>query len=381
MTDTVQQLLRGEPQPANVADLEAALSALWKFVAEDPAMRNAVTRASALTLMVYVESEEAAQSVTTLIAEVTRQTPCRAILMIADPGAGPAGLTAWVSAHCHLPAAGEKQVCCEQISVRGRGDAVENFDNLVLSLTVPDLPVFLWWRAGRFAPPDYFQQILRASSRVLVDSASFPDPAADLAQLASVVRRFSDDVTVGDLNWARMTPWRELISQCFDAPESRRYLDRLTRVRVEYEQNSPRLAAQAAQTLLLAGWLASRLHWEPVKTAQGDGSGFRVFAFRSAQGDVQFQAQPRGFAGGGAGVCVNITLEAGGSPPAVFALKRGADGRNASTRLEIAGRPAIERTVRLEVFDEVELLNEELKFSARDRIFEEALQTLARMMA
>ncbi len=56
---------------------------------------SAVTRASALTLLVYVDCEEAAREVSNLIADVTRQNPCRTVMMVMDPAgitSGPDGL-------------------------------------------------------------------------------------------------------------------------------------------------------------------------------------------------------------------------------------------------------------------------------------------------
>jgi len=121
LAGTIEPIGLGEPRAADVADLEAELSALWRSAAEDSAAKNVVTRACTLTLLIYVESDEAADEVNNLVAEVTRQNPCRAIIMMLEPEASPSGLEAWVSAHCHLPVAGEKQVCSEQITIRARG--------------------------------------------------------------------------------------------------------------------------------------------------------------------------------------------------------------------------------------------------------------------
>src|SRR5271157_3676372 len=99
----IEPIELGEPRAADVANLETELSALWRSAAQDPAAKNVVTRACTLTLLIYVESDDAAYEVNNLVAEVTRQNPCRAIIMMLEPEASPAGLEAWISAHCHLP--------------------------------------------------------------------------------------------------------------------------------------------------------------------------------------------------------------------------------------------------------------------------------------
>jgi glucose-6-phosphate dehydrogenase assembly protein OpcA len=379
MAGTIERIALGEPRPADVAAIERDLAALWRSMADADPRERGVTRACALTLLVYVESEEAEQEVTNLIGGIIAQDPCRVVVMVVQPDAPSSGLTAWISAHCHLPKAGERQVCCEQIGLRARGTSVRDLDNVVVPLTVPGLPVILWWRAGRFAPPDYFRNILRVTDHLLVDSARFADPAKDLGKLAAELRHLSAVVPVSDLNWTRVTPWRGLVAQCFDPAETSGYLEQLADVQVEYEQESPRCSAQRAQALLLIGWLASRLGWEidsPVGTAAGEGSSI---SFRSRRGKVEVRRVPKKFEGGGAGVCFAITMTAGGPSSAVFTLRRGPDGKYAVVRRELPGRPAVEGTACLELYDEVELVNEGIKSAGRDAIFEEALEMVARI--
>jgi len=380
LASTIEPIGLGEPRPVNVADLESELSALWRSAAEGPAGEKAVMRASALTLLIYVESDEAAYEVTNLVAEVTRQNPCRAIIMMLEPQAASPGLEAWVSAHCHLPVAGEKQVCSEQVTIRARGEAGQGLPSVVLPLTVSGLPIFLWWRAGQFSPPAYFDEILRVTQHVIVDTARFSTGDLCLQGLAAWAHRFSGKIQLTDLNWNRITPWRQLISQCFDTPERRPYLDRLTEVRIEYEWDSARLATQRAQGLLLAGWLASRLGWEFVKAERWNELQPRSFSFKSAISTVRVVRNLKRV-DNPCGVCFTIELKAEGASPARFSFTRGPDGMVVKTLAEVPGVAPIGRSVRVEVLDEVEILNEELKMGVRDRLYEEALAVVERMLA
>lgn len=380
MALTIESLSGGEAREIKINGLENEIAELWRSVAKEAEGAEAVTRAASLTLIVYVESPEAAREVGKLMSALTQQNPCRAVILIAQPAAKPDGLRAWLSVNCNLSPSGRKQLCVEQISLDARGKAVGDLGTVVLPLTVSGLPVYLWWRAARFDPPEYFGQILRVASRVLVDSARFGNPELDLIALARQVEMRSPHLSFLDLNWARITPWRELIAQCFDHPETRSYLERLRRVLIEFESKSPRLAAQEAQALLIAGWLAGRLKWQAAGRRAQTQKGARSFILKSTQGVVEVERVARHFDGEGKGVCFSITLEAGGDPPAAFRLERGCDGRSVITRSEIEGRPAISRTVRLEVADEAGLVNEELQFSDRDRVFEESLGMAARCL-
>ena len=380
MAGTIEPIGLGEPRAADVADLEAELSALWRAAAEDPAAKNAVTRACTLTLLIYVESDEAADEVNNLVAEVTRQNPCRAIIMMLEPEASPSGLEAWVSAHCHLPEAGEKQVCSEQITIRARGEAGQGLASVVLPLTVSGLPIFLWWRAGDFSPPPYFDPILRLTQHVIVDTARFSPSGTHLQDLAAWLHKFAGRIQLTDLNWSRITPWRELIAQCFDSPDRRPYLDRLSEVRIEYEQDSARLVTQRAQALLLTGWLASRLGWEFLMSERREETQPRTFYFKSAGGMVKVERNLKRV-DNACGVCFTMELRSEGPSAARFSFSRGPDGKVVKTSTEVPGSLPIGRSVRLEVLDEVEILNEELKLGVRDRGYEEALSLVARIIA
>ena len=146
----------GEPRPADVAGIEAGLAAMWRSASDPASGKSLATRASALTLLVYVDCEEAAHEVSNLIAEVTLQNPCRSVVMVVNPQGSPPGLMASISAHCHMASEGEKQICSEQITLHARGETGPELVSVVLPLTISGLPIYLWWRAGNFDMADYF---------------------------------------------------------------------------------------------------------------------------------------------------------------------------------------------------------------------------------
>jgi glucose-6-phosphate dehydrogenase assembly protein OpcA len=375
-----KSLTAGELQSANIAELEKELSELWRSAAEDPETEHPVMRACVLTLLVYVESERAGHETLQLISHVISQNPCRAIIMIAEEREQPEGLTSWISAQCHLPASGARQVCCEQICIQARGEAVKGLDNVVVPLAIPELPVFLWWRAGRFDPPAFLDPILRITNRVLVDSAGFEEPEAGLATLARQVERFTgpEELALSDLNWARLTPCRELIAQCFDSAETSSYLQDLAEVRLEWEQGQEADDDRWAQALLLTAWLATRLGWQPAAPMPPGAHRSQTLEFQKDGKKIRVECVARK-AGGEPPAPLSITLKTGGATPAQFSIIESKKEGRARTRAEMPGRPPRERTVRLHAMDLVGLVNEELKFPGRDKIYEESLNLIARM--
>ena len=381
LANNFKSLTAGELQPANVATLEAELSALWRSAAEDRGTEHPVMRASVLNLIAFVESEQQGRETIDLISHIIAQNPCRAILLLAEPGKHPDGLKAWISAQCHLPSSGARQVCCEQIYVRARGGAVNGLDKVVLPLIIPELPVYLWWRAGRFSPPPFIDQVLRRTTRVLVDSGRFEEPEIDLVTLARLVDRSqaTGGVAFSDLNWARLTPCRELIAQNFDFDEAASCLQDLSEISFEWETDSGDQGSHIAHPLLLTAWLASRLGWRPVtKLAPGVGPS-RVIEFRRGDSSVRVEWAAR-HATSQPSTPFKVTLKTSSDPPAIFSVTESREEGIAHTRAEIPGRAPLERTTRLVTLGEVELVNEELKFPARDKIYEEILSLIAQMI-
>ena len=102
----------------------------------------------------------------------------------------------------------------------------------------------------------------------------------------------------------------------------------------------------------------------------------RALFFQSGGGDVKVERVLRKVEGGGSGVCFSFVIEADG---ARFSFSRGLDGKVVQTLAEVPGVPPIGRTVRIEVGDEVEILNNELMLTGHDRVYEEVLGLVARM--
>lgn len=376
-----KSLTAGELRPANVATLEDELSELWRAAAEDPETEHPVMRASVLTLLAFVENEDDGRETFNLISRVIAQNPCRAILLAAEPRESPEGLSAWISAQCHLPLSGARQVCCEQIYVRARGETVKGLDNVVLPLIVPELPVYLWWRSGRFVPPSFLDHVLRVTNRVLVDSGRFEEPEADLATLARQVERFrkADGMAFSDLNWARLTPCRELIAQNFDSDETGPCLQDLAEIKLEWQQGTGAQGSRTAQALLMTAWLASRLGWRPAARLKPSANPSRVLEFRRGEKQVRVEWVVHQAAGKPA-TPFQVNLKTGSAPPANFSVTETIEEGIVRTSAELPGRAPLERTARLVVMGEVELVNEELKFPDRDRIYEEVLNLISQMV-
>jgi glucose-6-phosphate dehydrogenase assembly protein OpcA len=123
--------------PVEIGKIEHELKKLWQEG------EGAMTRASLMNLAVYSEKAGSLQNNTQLMAKITEDHACRAIVIEADCKAKEDGVNAWISAHCHVSGAG-KQVCSEQISFLLKGGCTTQLPSIVLSHLDSDLPLYVW---------------------------------------------------------------------------------------------------------------------------------------------------------------------------------------------------------------------------------------------
>ena len=204
------------------------LSELWVSHGEADA---GVLRACSMTLVVMAEGGDDASALGETLAALMPEHPARAIV-IRLSGAGPRALTERVQQQCWKPFGIGKQICCDQIEITASDEALADLPSVLLPLAVPDLPVIVWCRSPRLVKLPEFSDIARMATKVVVDSAVFPQPAEAILWMASAAR---NGLTVGDLSWTRLTRWREMLSHVFDNREYLAKLGGVSSVRVEFQ--------------------------------------------------------------------------------------------------------------------------------------------------
>ncbi len=379
MTTTSTSAPLGERIHIDIRAIERELNDLWKQLAEDAngQKQQAVTRTCVLNLIIVTGGGRAAEHATETVARLTARHPNRAFVISAAPNARKDVLDAWVQTHCQMPSPGRPQVCGEQITIEARGTAVDRVAGTLLPLLVPDVPVMLWWPRGEPAGDPRFLKFADIVDRVIVDSATFAAPEAGLARMAALLDHDGGQsgagTTISDLSWSRLTPWRELIAQFFDAPALVSHLAEITRVAVDYEARAGE-AADRSQTLLLVGWLAARLGWRKAgpPSEQTDSTTLRL---ASATGEpIAVELRPAEPADDALDSLSALAIEC---RRARFTIARDDTPDCAVARSEIAGMQPIQRKVRLERLDEAELIGEELRLLGHDQTFEAVLKVTA----
>jgi glucose-6-phosphate dehydrogenase assembly protein OpcA len=360
---------------ASVDAIERELSGLRRAAAAHAKEHGlAIGRTSVLNLVVYAEREAHARRAARTVNDLALRHPSRAIVVLADRDRD--GVVASLQLHCHVPQAdGAKPVLYEQILARVRGDFDERIASVVIPLLVPDLPVFLWWTGTPPSDARHLDDLVILADRLIVDSADFARPDRTLPDVAHLARH---RVGITDLNWGRLTHWRELIAQFFDVPSWRPFLDGITGIRTGFAVDMDGRDIHPSQALLLLGWLASSLGWRQVEALAPSEAGGALFRMARADGaPVMVRLRPRFERGLETGDVSGVRIQAAVGPDtAEFVIKRAPDVRHATATAIIAGVVRAERVVPLPALGIRELLGEELAISGSDHVYENALVAL-----
>jgi glucose-6-phosphate dehydrogenase assembly protein OpcA len=240
--------------PVELGKIEQELKKLWQEA------EGAMTRASLMNLAVYSEQPGSLSNNTQLMAKITENHACRGIVTEADCRSEENRVDAWISAHCHVSNAGNKQVCSEQISFLLKGGCTTQLPSIVLSNLDSDLPLYLWWQEELRDPID--PQLWTWVDRVIYDSHDWTDFRSQTCLLELMQKEANQRIVLCDLNWTRLDNLRFALAQFFDHPASHHRLGKISNVRIDF---APGFRSTA---ILFAGWLGAQLNWhiEEVKS-------------------------------------------------------------------------------------------------------------------
>jgi glucose-6-phosphate dehydrogenase assembly protein OpcA len=237
--------------PVAISRIDQELKKLWQD------SEGAMTRASLMNLAVYSGESGSLNKNTQLMAKITENHACRAIVIEADCSATEDQVHAWISAHCHVSRAGSKQICSEQISFLLKGGCTTLLPNIVFSHLDSDLPFYLWWQEEFREPMD--PQLWAWVDRLIYDSQGWEDFRAQMRLVESAEQEAKQRIVLCDLNWTRLDNVRFALAQFFDHPASHHHFTKISKLRVDF---APGFRSTA---LLFVGWLAAQLSWRAEK--------------------------------------------------------------------------------------------------------------------
>ncbi len=299
-------------QDTNPDAIEAALRELLR---QRHAANEALAPARVLNLVVIVDREWKGE-IANRLERAGRYHASRTVLCAVEEGRTTLDAVATVSYEEPMNGLG---VMHENVEIDCGPEHLAGLETIVDPVLIGEIPTVVWSPHGH----DDAVRALRAVMDVmLVDSDDLPEPA-DAFDRAEELREYA---YVVDLAWLRTTPWRERLAASFDLPERLAALRRISDLEVRHQERS------SASGLLLAGWLASRLHWGRVHLSGGIG----LFTGSLDRDDDQVTVELRALEQESPGlVGVTVSCAEGTS----LGLQRGLGGLDAAE----CGRDGIER--------------------------------------
>jgi glucose-6-phosphate dehydrogenase assembly protein OpcA len=239
-------------QDTNPDAVEAALRELLR---ERHAANEALAPARVLNLVVIVDREWKGE-IANRLGRVGRYHASRTVLCAVEEKRTKLDAIATVS--YDEPRDGTLGVMHENVEIDLGPEHLRALQTIVDPILVSEIPTVVWSPHGH---PEAVEALLPLMDVMLLDSDDLEDPA-EAFERAEHLREYA---YVVDLAWLRTTPWRERLAATFDLPERLAALDEITEVDVRHQESS------MASALLLAGWLASRLHWQHSRLAVTEG--------------------------------------------------------------------------------------------------------------
>ncbi len=355
-------------------------------------------RTSVMTLVIYSDSDAQAQRAVQAVRTLTSLHPSRCIVVAPLEAGDSKQIEAYISTRTADASGGMSY--SEEIVLRAASSAEEHLAGAILPLIVSGLPAFLWWQGEPPWRAPLFEAMIDGFDRLLLDTCEMKRPDQSLVALDDVVRRKKASCAVTDLSFARLSPWRELAAQFFDARELLPYLYSIDRLSIEYAAGEVNQPSNPSQGYLFAGWLASRLGWTVVGGAPSQPvDGGREHTLRDPSGrkitleinpcygaslapwfDLS-QRNPDGqVIGPGALMSVYLRAQLNGAT-ATFAIARETDDlRHASTNCQAPQVSMPPQTIHMPSLGESASLGAELDRTGHDVVFEESLALAAQLL-
>jgi glucose-6-phosphate dehydrogenase assembly protein OpcA len=275
--------------PAQPEQILKGLGKLWTQLGEEEKGqgKTSVLRACAMTLIVATDEADGGYMASQTISELVKNHPSRGIVLVISEAAEH-DLEARVLAQCWKPFGKAQQICCEEIEITAKPSAWPNVGPTLVGLVAADLPVIFWCRHeaalrrdARAAQKEGLAAIVDISHKVIFDSREMlPLDALELIQNWQKQHR-----VVADLEWTRLTAWREPLAHLFEDRGRATAFSKFHKIEIEHSEEKPSLAA-----FYMAAWLHGPYRAAVTfREAKGLGPGINKIVLHSDEETIEFE--------------------------------------------------------------------------------------------
>ncbi len=259
-------LLQGQKAQVEIDAVANVLRELWQQAAPP------IARRGELNLVVLLADVHLAEQVLETVAEFSQAHPHRALVIFAEPEAEAEEAAAYLALQT-LPHS--QIVSSEQITFRIRGAKTEqDLPQKIWPLLVAMQPILFWSVQGLPESSSVIDRLQKTSARLIFDSALAPELGITLARAHELSEDWPAGV-LGDLNWYRLAPWREVLAQALAHPAFRDQNHHIQKVSATFG-GGVLDEARLGQPALLVSWLAAQWGWNLMESLSYQQNAFQA---------------------------------------------------------------------------------------------------------
>lgn len=237
----------------NPSEIEKTLVSLF-----EQEKKMSIIKASLFNLIIFCEENERVDYLKSLCTSLIKKFPCR-IIFIKESKKEEDFLETRVSA---LKPEGEDEgFFCEFIEFHVSPSYKERISYLVIPHIIPDLPVYLLFSKDiALGDTPTTLNLDKLPLRIIFDSECMEHMSAFASYIETVQE---EHTSLGDLNWARFTPWRRLLCKVFSNKDKHQTLIHADTVTITYNTHATdSFKHNKIQATYMQGWLAEKMGWE-----------------------------------------------------------------------------------------------------------------------
>ena len=229
--------------------LSAALGDLHRDVLRSSGDESTQVRLSVVNIVAACNDATLTQRAADALVSIAARHPARALIVIGNPDA-----ESHIESDVSLVDTGVGRQYMELVRLDIGGEPAYHLASIVTPLLIPDIPVHLWLVGAAPTTQAFREEAVALCDRIILDTGAYADASETLQLVASKLDTYGAALSIGDIAWQRIRPWREAVAIAFDGGDVRPWLRHVAGVEVVSAGATP-----STDAWLFAGWLASRL--------------------------------------------------------------------------------------------------------------------------
>ncbi len=234
-------------QPAALNKLSSELAKAFESMEADG---NRYIKSATINTLLVVNSNYDKKEIEDLIYSLTLVHPNRIFLIVLDETLKE--IKSEFSTRCHKISKNE-HICSEVIRLFTSNINLSGLKSVIRANLITGVSTELILYEG-VNPLDVCNQFAALSEQIIFTSSIFKNKFSDLNKLLQF------DSLLIDLDWVKLSLWREQVKDLFNNPAAKEKLSELKQIEISY-------SGDKIQALFLAGWLMDRLSLEIVSNS------------------------------------------------------------------------------------------------------------------